>query len=118
MKPTLKHSPDLVILHIGTNELRSKKDALQIAEEIIDLADHVKTTNNDVILSSLVVRSDLLNTKGMAVNRILKLKCAQRQYGYCDNDNIEIKDLNKSGLHLTNMGSWQLATNFIDFIEL
>ena len=69
-------------------------------------------------LAALVVRSDLLNTKGMAVNRILKLKYAQRQYGYCDNDNIEIKDLNKSGLHLTNMSSWQLATNFINFIEL
>ena len=94
----------------------SKKDAMIIAEEISDLADHVKTIGSDVILSSLVVRSDLLNTKGMAVNRILKLKCAQRKYGYCDNHNIEIKYFNKSSLHLL-LRSWQLTTNFINSIK-
>ena len=38
IKPKLQRNTDKVILHIGTNDLRSKKEPLEIASSIIDLA--------------------------------------------------------------------------------
>ena len=38
IKPTLQRNTDKVILHIGTNDLRSKKESLEFASSIIDLA--------------------------------------------------------------------------------
>ena len=43
IKPTLQRNTDKVILHIGTNDLRSKKESLEFASSIIDLA---KTCKN------------------------------------------------------------------------
>ena len=37
IKPTLKQNTDKVILHIGTNDLRSATKPLEIASNIIDL---------------------------------------------------------------------------------
>ena len=36
IKPTLQRNTDKVILHIGTNDLRSKKESLEFASSIID----------------------------------------------------------------------------------
>ena len=118
IQPSLRHNPTLIGIHIGTNELRSSKDADFIANEIISLARDIKTDENEVILSSIVVRRDSLNAKGMAVNKILKAKCGELNYGYCDNSNIKLRDLNQSGLHLSEKGTWQLATNFVNFIKI
>ena len=37
VKLTQKQDPDTFILHIGTNNVSSKKDPLQIADDIIEL---------------------------------------------------------------------------------
>ena len=118
IRPTLKHDPKLLLVHVGANDIRSEKDPLQIASDIIDLATHVKTSNDEVIISSLVVRRDSLNRKGMAVNEILKTKCAEHDYGFCDNSNITLRDLNQSGLHLSENSTWKLARNFINCIKI
>ena len=49
--PSKKHDNDLVILHVGTNDLRHPKEAKEIAKEIIDLAINTKNEkkrNNDI----------------------------------------------------------------------
>ena len=38
MKPSLKKPPDLLILHVGTNNLHFEKSSIEIAESIINLA--------------------------------------------------------------------------------
>ena len=42
IKPSLKYTPDVVILHCGTNDLRTEKSADIIASEIITLANEMK----------------------------------------------------------------------------
>ena len=68
VKPSLKFNPDTFLKHCGTNDLRSDKSSEEIATSIIDLAKDIKTDENNVIISSIVTRSDALNTKGMEVN--------------------------------------------------
>ena len=56
--PTIKRNPKRVILHCGTNDLRSQASAENIAEEIIELAKAMKTEGNTVFVSALVARGD------------------------------------------------------------
>ena len=61
--PTIKKKPNLVVLHVGTNDLPLKrgeeeKSEVQIAQEIIELANEIKENNIEVIISGLVARGD------------------------------------------------------------
>ena len=69
--PAKRHDNDLIILHFGTNSLRGNKSEEEIATEIIDLAIEMKTTTNEVMISSIAPRNDNLNPKGINVNKIL-----------------------------------------------
>ena len=42
LRPSIKYNPDVVILHCGTNILRSNKDANVISNDIINLARQLK----------------------------------------------------------------------------
>ena len=118
VKPSIAYQPDLFIIHGGSNDLRSEKTTMQIAEEIINLASDIKTPNNEVMVSGLVYRNDFLNDKGQEVNGILIEKCAENNIYFINNNNITEMDLNGSGLHLNFRGTSRLANNFLDCITL
>ena len=119
VKPSIKYNPDVFLLHCGTNDLRSEKNATEIATEIISLANKLKKGENEVIISGLVERNDKWNGKGKQVNVELKLKCAHDNFIYCDNDNLSAKyHVNTSGLHLNENGTIALANNFIKAINV
>ena len=61
--PTIEKKPNLIVLHVGTNDLPSRrgeeeKSEVQIAQEIIELANEMKENNIEVIISGLVPRGD------------------------------------------------------------
>ena len=118
VKPSLRYQPDLIIIHGGSNDLRSEKTSRQIAEEISKLAGSVKSDENDVIISGIVRRNDDLHTKGLQVNDFVKLFCSDNNIGFLDNSCIESKHLTSSGLHLNYSGTVALANNFIKEIKL
>lgn len=119
VKPSIKFNPDLLVLHIGANDIRTMKSAEVIAADIIDLANSIKTSNNDIIISGLIVRDDEHNTKSEQVNEFLINKCVESNFFYLDNSNISArKHLNSSGLHLNYAGTTQLANNVLDCINL
>ena len=75
IKPLLRKNPDEIILHVGTNSLRSCDNPRACADEIIDLATMVSCESPvKIALSSLVCRSDdeALACKIAEVNTILK----------------------------------------------
>ena len=116
--PSLKYKPDVIILHCGTNDLRSEKSTEDIATEIINLAKRMKSDNNDIIISGLVERNDILNDKGREVNNLLKSRCSEHVFLFCDNSNISKKfHLNGSGLHLNTNGTTTLANNFLKCLK-
>ena len=116
--PSRRHSPDLFILEGGTNDLPTIKSPEEITNEIIELATDLKTTENDVIVSSIITRNDKHNAKGTKVNELLKIKCSELSLEFIDNSNIGIKHLHNSGMHLNHLGIKALANKFLNVIKV
>ena len=71
----MEFDPNLVIIHVSTNGLQSARDPNQIANGIINLATGVKRENNEVILSSIITRTEKFKDKADTVNKHLKQLC-------------------------------------------
>lgn len=122
IKPLLRRNPDEIIIHVGTNSLRSSNTPHECAVELIDLAESVSSESSAMItISSLINRSDdeALACKVPDVNKILKEHCLQKNWGFVDHSNIlATSHLNRSGLHLNKGGTSRLARNFINHLRV
>uniref|UniRef100_A0A7M5X0H8 SGNH hydrolase-type esterase domain-containing protein n=1 Tax=Clytia hemisphaerica TaxID=252671 RepID=A0A7M5X0H8_9CNID len=117
--PTLEQKPDLVILHCGTNDLRTKEPN-EISKNIVDLARTVseQSENTGVVVSGVIRRGDELNGKVLKVNEILEKLCNECNIGYINNGNNDPeKHLNKSRLHLNIDGTNKLESNLRNLIN-
>ena len=117
VKPSLRHNPDLFIIHCGTNDLRSRSIE-EVATDVVGLAVDARNDENEVAVSSLTIRNDKLEEKRIQVNDLLKRMCKDAKIGYVDHSNIKKTHLNNSGLHLNADGEKVLKKNFISFINL
>ena len=68
-------SSDNVILHHGTNNLKSDDNSENIASDTIDLGLSVKNGKAMVCISSLVIRNDKLDKKQKEVSDFIKRQC-------------------------------------------
>ena len=120
LKPILRKNPDAIVIHVGTNSLRSSASMCDCAD-IVNLATMVsKESSTDFAISGIIPRSDdeFLAVKVSGVNKILKTFCNLNGWGYVDHSNISPEhDLNRSGLHLNTKGTDRLATNFINYLR-
>ena len=69
--PTVKSNPDRIIMHCGTSNLKMYESPEAIAEKTIEVAKSVKSTTNEVVISSIIPRRDKLAEKGSKVNGIV-----------------------------------------------
>ena len=60
-KPTQEKSPAEIIIHVGANGLSTDKEPNDIANDIIQLAESVKTDANKVAVSNILSRKDKFN---------------------------------------------------------
>ena len=75
VKPTLRDiNPDHIVLHAGTNDLRTENRASQIAKAT-SLKNDRNTVTVSVTVSGTIPRLDELNNKANEVNRRLVLMC-------------------------------------------
>ena len=113
----MRHNPDLVLIHAGTNSLNSAQTPLEIADDIINLASAIKAEDNNVVISSIIRRGDALNNKANEVNKILAEKCLPLDIGFQNKSNIQLKASTRKrtlgGIHLNNSGTNIFKTNFI-----
>ena len=119
VKPTLRNiNPNHIILHAGTNDLRTENTASQIAKVTIDLATSRENDDNTVTVSGVVPRLDDLNNKANEVNRRLVLMFNERNISFLShNESIDpSKHLNESKLHLNSDGIKIFAENFSRFL--
>ena len=72
VKPTREKQPAQIIIHVGTNDLPGQKNSDKIANETAEYANSIKTSENDVVVSSIVSRKDRFNNKPKEVNENLK----------------------------------------------
>ena len=68
VKPTIEEKPDFIILHTGTNDLRSNADPEEIANSIVDVAVSCKENGLEVVVSAIWPRRSKLNEKGTVAN--------------------------------------------------
>ena len=120
--PTAKRDPDTIFLHCGTNSLQSSESPEALAKEIVDLATSLKTDENEVIISSIISRSDDQSEKVKPLNDALYAKCLNLPLGFMDNNNIQHQHLSNRGrfpgLHLNDEGNKLLFDNIVHFINM
>lgn len=123
--PTLiDQSPDAVVIHVGTNNVkRSNQKPTQtnaeIAEEIIQTGRICRQYGvNEVFISSLLCRSSTFEMKNIReINCFIKERCVRENFIFIFNDSISEEHLWKDGLHLTDDGTTILANNFINILN-
>ena len=109
--------PTHIILHVGTNDVPTKKAPKQIAENIANLAVKLKR-NCDVSISSITARNDQYQKKTADVNWVLKVKCWEKKLQFLDHGNtITARHLNASKLHLNKRGTQMLSNVFAEAIS-
>ena len=119
VQPTMEKKPEKIILHCGTNNLKSNSTPYEIAKEIVALAKDVATEENTVIISSIIPRNDHLNSKASEVNNILSSLCLSHDIEFISHSNIDIKShLNSRGIHLNKSGVYVIVNNFLNFLKV
>ena len=58
VKPTQEKKPAQIIIHVGTSDLPGNKNSDEITNEIVGFANSIKTSENNVVVSSIVSRKD------------------------------------------------------------
>ena len=118
IKPTQRDfKPEMFVLHVGTNDLPLNKSPKEISEDILTLAESMKTENNKNIVSSIVCCVDSFREKVEEVNAHLDEIFAEKDIAIITHSNINSKrHLNKSGLHLNDVGISVLVRNFKAFL--
>ena len=104
--PPLKRNSDLIIMHVGTNDLVSEKTPSEISNEIIELAKCTKHGSKEVVVSGIIPRRDKLNSKATEVNKLLQKGCQDHRVSFIDNSDFNrYKMLDARGLHLNDYGN-------------
>ena len=114
LKPILRKRPDNLILHCGTNDLKSLVPT-EICEAIKSLAQKIESTspNTTISLSAIITRKDSeLSTNISHVNNSLQQLCHINHWSYIDHRNIKKNHLNRGGLHLNMSGNEIFSNNF------
>ena len=118
IKPTISRKPDMVILHTGTNDLKSNQNPSDIANQIVNLAKNIKNSGTEVSISALIPRGDRLSEKGKKVNKELQEKCTAENFAFILHKKINSKlDLFPDKLHPNKTGQSILKGNFRKFIN-
>ena len=105
---TLEKKPDEIILHVGTNDLKTSS-AKTIVKDIVALTDFVVkgSPSTKVTISELIMRTDddALNHKIQHVNTLLRQNCAAANIPLIEHSDINNDCLNQSGVHLNKKGT-------------
>ena len=116
VKPSVRSSPNHIILHVGTNDLSSDKSSEEIARSIIDFATSIKNEKHDVSVSNIIIRADnkKLEEKRCKVNSFLGKLCKEKNFYLIDHSTrIKRNHLNKGKLHLNQKGIKLLSDIFV-----
>ena len=120
VKPTISRSPDYLLLHVGTNDLK-RQTPQQIAGSISTLCQEIvkESPNTKIVLSKVITRSDdsSLDSKIKELNCKLSQVCHNNKWGVLNHTNITADHLNPYGLHLNKQGTAKLAKNIIDHFK-
>ena len=116
--PTLlEDKPDVVIVHVGINDVLNRFDQDQIIKNIQQIYITCKNFNvNQVIISGIVSYKRADNSVKNYINENLKVEPTTEGYQFLDNRSIKLENLCREGLHLGESGKNLLLDNCVDFL--
>ena len=114
--PILKKKPDVIILHVGTNDSVSRASR-DILDDLLQLKSAITKTlpNCQVIFSQPTLRVD--NGKAALNLHRLNEHFSELRLDVVNNSNIKVKHISQKGLHLNPKGKGRLALNFLHKIR-
>ena len=118
VSPDLEKKPDLVILHTGTNNLKSVSSPEEIANEITSLALSVKEKGHQIAVLGILPRGDGFSKEAKDVNDCLEIKCKDHNIDFISHKNINTRShLNQDRLLPNRKGQYLMGNNFSTFIN-
>ena len=119
IKPELRHQPEFVILHCGTNDISNEINTLKKLKKLLKEIEGYDTHRQpQVVISSLIKRYDQdFNEDIKSINEKIQSLCKSKGLSFIDNSNIDKSCQNRSELHLNRRGSSFLANNFKKFVN-
>ena len=114
--PVINSKPDVILLHVGTNDCATKTSD-EVLGEIIKLEEHLRVVcpQSLLILSLPTIRTDF--NRANVIIKNLNVKIKNLGYMHMDNENINELDLGKKGLHFNKHGTKKMASNIISLIK-
>ena len=77
----------------------------EISKKIITFSKHLKSEDNEVVVSGIVPRGDYYKEKAEAVNKVLKDTCTKENMHFICHSNSNVKrHLNRSDLYFNDNG--------------
>ena len=90
----------------------------KIFEKIITFSKHLKSEDNEVVVSGIAPRGDSCKEKAEALNKVLKDTCTKKIMHFICHSNIYVKrHFNRSNLHLNDNGISVLVRSFKNFLN-
>ena len=90
----------------------------EISEKIITFSKHLKSEDNEVVVSGIVPCGDSYKEKAEGLNKVLKDTCTKENMHFICNSNINVMwHLNKSNLLLNDNGISALVRSFKNFLN-
>ena len=81
IKPTLRKNPDAIVIHVGTNSLRSSTSVPDCAEEIANLATMIGNESSANLAISGIIPSNISNTRKSVSSDIQTLRSGLKKRG-------------------------------------
>lgn len=111
VKPLVSKKPDILITHVGTNDITKNIDTVKYLNEVIAFV-KANSPSTEIILSNICKREDR-NVEKERKHINDGIRNLARKYGLrsIDNNNIDSSCLSKKKLHLNRKGLAKLAVN-------
>lgn len=116
--PTTWTNPDHVVIHVGTKDLASKKESVEVSSSIMDLALTLKSDTRQISVSNLTTRNAQYHKKALEVNQHLNVLRRLKKINIIDHGNtITVRHLHGSKLHLNLKGNKVLTEKSTEAIS-
>ena len=117
VRPVTRKKPDVIIMHVGTNDLTKGVNTMSKVRKIVSAIQEVDSTRNIRLgFSSIVQRADKDYSKEIEdINTSLKSYCLGKGLIFVDNSNIDESCINDSKFHLSKKGTQLLSQNLLRF---
>ena len=119
VRPVTRKKPDVVIMHVGTNDLTKGVNTMSKGWKIVSAINKVNNNRNIQLgFFSIVQRADKDYSQEIKnINTRLNSYCLGKGLIFVDNSNTDKSFLNNRKLHLSKKGTHSLSQNILRSLE-